>query len=172
MSTFLVFPVLSQILRHDFEMFGYQSSAEWAVPVFVMLYLYVLGCACLLLWVLSVLAFACLCYTVPVCVGLCLSLQCIMLCLSLLHCSCQCRAAPVFVIICLSMVCCACLCCWAVPVCVTLCLIEFSCAGPSLSLCYLESKQLLTLIPLYNLWTGLLSELNQVWIFFWIKLNK
>ena len=67
----------------------------YAVPVFVMLCVSVLGCACLCCAVpvfvtlyLSVLSCVCLCYTVPFRVGLCLSL---------LRCACLCYALPVFV---------------------------------------------------------------------------
>lgn len=131
MSTFLVFPVfpvLPQILPHDFEMFGYQSSAEWAVPVFVTLCLSVLGCACLY-------------YAVPVCVMLCLSLlRCSCRC-SLLGCACFCYNMPVHGTLYLSVLLgCTCLCytvpnrvlCWPFPV-------------P-----LLFRKQILTLIPLYR----------------------
>ena len=98
-------------------MLGYQSSADWAVPVFVRLCLSLFGCACL-------------CSAVPVHIGLCLSL---------LRCAYLYWAVPVFVGLCLSVLGCACL-CWAVPVFVMLCLIEFSCAGPCVCLCCLETE--------------------------------
>ena len=118
-------------------MLGYQSSADWAVPVFARLCLSVLGCACLCYAVpvfvtlcLSVLGCACLCYAVPVRIRLCLSL---------LRCAYLHWAVPVFVRLCLSVLGCACL-CWAVPVFVMPCLIEFTCAGPCVCLCCLETE--------------------------------
>ena len=87
----------------------------------------------------------CLCYAVPVRVGLCQSfLRCaclcyavsvrVGLCLSLLRCACSCWAVPVFVTLCLSLLGCVCP-CWAVPVFVTLCLSLLRCA----CLCYAVS---------------------------------
>ena len=119
------------------KMLGYQSSADWAVPVFVRLCLSLLRCACL-------------CYAVPVPIGLCLSLfgcACpywavpvfVTLCLSVLGCACLCYAVPIFIGLCLSLFGCACL-CWAVPVFFMMCLIEFSCAGPCVCLCCLETE--------------------------------
>ena len=79
-------------------MLGYQSSADWAVPVFVRLCLSLLRCACPY-------------RAVPVFVTLCLSL---------LGCACLCSAVPVRVGLCLSLLGCACL-CYAVPNRVQLC---------------------------------------------------
>ena len=80
---------------------------------------------------LSLFGCACLCYAVPILIGLCLSLfGCafpywavpvfVTLCLSLLGCACLCSAVPVFVTLCLSLLGCACL-CYAVPSRVQLC---------------------------------------------------
>lgn len=103
---------------HDCEMFNYQSSLEWAVPVSVTLCLCLLHCACPC-WSVPVF------YPVPVDVGMCLSYGYAVpvwvgLCLSLLPCACLCCTMPVFVTLCLSVLCCT-FHCYTVPVHVGLC---------------------------------------------------
>ena len=101
---------------------------------------------------LSLFGCACLCYAVPIFIGLCLSLfGCafpywavpvfVTLCLSLLGCACLCSAVPVFVTLCLSLLGCACL-CYAVPNRVQLCW--------PLRVPLLFRNRILTLIPLYT----------------------
>ena len=101
---------------------------------------------------LSLFGCACLCYAVPVRIGLCLSLlrhAClcyavpvfVTLCLSLLRCACLCYAVPIFIRLCLSLLGCACL-CYAVPNRVQLCW--------PLRVPLLFRNRILTLIPLYT----------------------
>ena len=86
-----------------------KRTLGYAVPVFVVLCLSVLGCACLCLAVpvfvtqcLSLLGCICICYAMPARVGLCLS-DLVRLCLSSLRCAC-----PTVVGVCLSLLRCAC----------------------------------------------------------------
>ena len=81
---------------------------------------------------LSLFGCACLCYAVPVRIGLCLSL---------LRCAYLYWAVPVFVRLCLSVLGCACL-CYAVPNRVQLCW--------PLRVPLLFRNRILNLIPLYN----------------------
>ena len=125
---------------------------------------------------LSLFGCACLCYAVPVRIGLCLSLfgcACpywavpvfVTLCLSVLGCACLCYAVPVRIGLRLSLLRCAYL-YWAVPVFVRLCLslLGRAClcyAVPNrVQLCWplrvplLFRNRILTLIPLYRFSTA------------------